>query len=240
MTQERGTAAAPADHDDVISRVERRLDELAQRFDRRDWVELAAAVLLAMASVIAAWSAYQNARWGGEQAKATAQSATLRTSAAQATSIAAAQMQEDQQVFLAWLGRAADGDAAAEALFADRMRPEFRPVFDRWLLTAPVGTIPSGTPMTTTAYDTDAVTADELAVRANQLAGEATIRAAHANQTGDNHVLTAVIMASVLFFAGIGTRFSDRRLRLGMLGWGTLLFVGGVTFMLTQPVSFGI
>jgi hypothetical protein len=86
-----GRAGAPAPaQDDPIERIERRIDALTHRMDRRDWVELAAGVLLAIASVVAAWSAYQNARWGGEQAKATAQSAALRTSAAQATSIAAA------------------------------------------------------------------------------------------------------------------------------------------------------
>ncbi len=48
-----------------------RLDEIAQeRFNRTDWIELAAAVILARATIVAAWSAYQATRWGGEQAKA--------------------------------------------------------------------------------------------------------------------------------------------------------------------------
>ena len=53
-----------------------RLDEIAQdRFGRTDWIELAAAVLLALATIVAAWSAYQATRWGGEQAKASSECA---------------------------------------------------------------------------------------------------------------------------------------------------------------------
>ncbi len=36
---------------------------------KRDWVELAATVLLAIAAVSTAWSSYQATRWNGEQAK---------------------------------------------------------------------------------------------------------------------------------------------------------------------------
>ena len=63
-----------------------RLDEIAQdRFDRTDWIELVAAVLLALATIVAAWSAYQATRWGGEQAKASRAALTAKTDAAQQT-----------------------------------------------------------------------------------------------------------------------------------------------------------
>lgn len=42
-----------------------RLDEIAQeRFNRTDWIELAAAVILALATIVAAWSADQATRSG--------------------------------------------------------------------------------------------------------------------------------------------------------------------------------
>lgn len=235
-----GTDAPISSTDAAIERVGSRIDALDRSLDKRDSLELIAAILLAIASVIAAWSAYQNARWGGEQAKATAASAALRTSAAQATSIAAAQMELDAQVFLAWLDHAASGGVESAGLFADRMRPEFRAVFDAWLTTVPPGEIPPGTPMDTEAYDTTAVTADEIAVQANDLAAAATAKAADANQTGDNFVLVAVIMATVLFFAGMGTRFGARRLRRAMVAWAGALLVMGLLFMFTQPISFGV
>ncbi len=53
-------------------------------------------------------------------------------------------------------------------------------------------------------------------------------------------MLTAVIMASVLFFAGVGTKLRARGTRLVMLLMAFLLFLGGVAFMLSQPQNFGI
>jgi hypothetical protein len=63
--------------------------------------------------------------------------------------------------------------------------------------------------------------------------------AQRANQIGDNFVLVAVIMASVLFFAGVGTKVKERRIRLVMLLGGLALFSGGVWFMLQMPQNIG-
>jgi predicted phage tail protein len=60
------------------------------------------------------------------------------------------------------------------------------------------------------------------------------------NQIGDNFVLVAVIMASVLFFAGVGSKLKARRLRLFMLLVGVTLFLGGISFMLSMPQNFGL
>ena len=47
-------------------------------------------------------------------------------------------------------------------------------------------------------------------------------------------------MASVLFFAGVGTKLKGRLVRLVMLAFGALLFLGGVSFMLSLPQNVGI
>lgn len=223
-----------------LARIEGEIARLSGRFDTRDRLELVAGLILAVAAVIAAWSAYQNARWGGHQAAATSMAATLRTTAAQATSIAAAELDVDVQSFMAWLGAAAAGDTVAAEAFHQRMREPFKPVFDQWLLTAAPGAIPPGTPMDSPDYDAMASEGTALAVRANDLADEEIAKAAQANQTGDNFVLVTVIMAMVLFFAGIATRFGDRRVRRGLVGLAGVLLVGGTLFMLTQPVSFAV
>jgi hypothetical protein len=76
-----------------------RLDEIAQdRFNRTDWIELAAAVILALATIVAAWSAYQATRWGGEQAKASRSALSAKTDAAQQTTIFGASAQIDVQL----------------------------------------------------------------------------------------------------------------------------------------------
>ena len=47
-------------------------------------------------------------------------------------------------------------------------------------------------------------------------------------------------MASVLFFAGVGTKVKARGIRLFMLFAGFALFVAGVWFMLSMPQNFGL
>ena len=47
-------------------------------------------------------------------------------------------------------------------------------------------------------------------------------------------------MASVLFFAGVGTKLRGRAVRLIMLTFAALLFLGGLAFMLSLPQNVGI
>jgi len=50
----------------------------------RDWVEIVAAVLLALATVASAWSAYQAAKWSGVETTRFSSSQATRTEAAEA------------------------------------------------------------------------------------------------------------------------------------------------------------
>jgi hypothetical protein len=53
-------------------------------------------------------------------------------------------------------------------------------------------------------------------------------------------VLVAVVMASVLSFAGVGTTFDGRRVRIAMLVVAVSLFVGSVAFIFSMPQNMGI
>lgn len=233
-----------------------RLDLIAQaRFNRTDWIEVAAAILLALATVMAAWAAYQSTRWGGEQANAFSAANAARTEAAQETSVGGAQIQIDVQLWSLWLNvlnieyrdqleRTDDSalqllDAETVAFVAERFRDEFKPAQAAWLaLEPPPGSVlPAGTPFDQEEYVVAALVEAE---KLNAAADEASERARVANQRGDNFVLVAVVMASVLFFAGVGTKFKARGVRLIMLLFGTLAFLGGVAFMFSMPQNVGI
>ncbi len=220
-----------------------RLDEIAQeRFNRTDWIELAAAVILALATIVAAWSAYQATRWGGEQAKASRSALEARADASQLTTVLAAEVQIDVQLWIFWLQQAQldsrDGDNADGIAFVEeRFREEFKPAFEAWLALAPEGEAPPGSPLDLPEYAPESqAQAERRLAEAEAFADES----ADANQTGDNFVLTAVIMASVLFFAGVGTKLKGRLVRLIMLLFAALLFLGGLGFMLSLPQNVGI
>ena len=223
---------------DAILPFGERLDEIAQdRFNRTDWIELAAAILLALATIVAAWSAYQATRWGGVQANAYSAAGAQRVEATQATSVFAAQAQIDVQTWLVWLEQFSAGNQAGQDFIYERFRAEFKPAFDAWRASAPAGEPPPGTPFDREEYQ-PAARADAQAMNDEAEALAATAR--DANQTGDNFVLVAVVMASVLFFAGVGTKFKGRGVRLMMLTLAALLFLGGFAFMISMPQNVGI
>ena len=224
---------APERHESL----EERADDLAHRLSTTDWIELAAAILLALATTMAAWAAYQSTRWSGVQAEAYSAAAASRTDATQATNVFAAEVQIDVETWLAWLQQRAEGDTEAADFLHERFRDEFKPAFDAWLAQVPSGEPPPGTPFDMDEYQSDAETsAIELNDKAEAFAEEA--RAA--NQTGDNFVLVAVVMAAVLFFAGVGTKFKGRYVRMAMLASAVLLFIGGVVFTFSMPQNVGI
>ena len=120
---------------------------------------------------------------------------------------------------------------------AERFRDEFKPAFAAWSALVPEGETPPGTPFDLAEY---APAAEAEAERLNAEADDFAEASAEANQTGDNFVLVAVIMASVLFFAGVGTKLKGRAVRLMMLAFAALLFLGGLGFMLSMPQNVGL
>jgi hypothetical protein len=233
---------APSTNDDQTSEAilpfGDRLDEIAQdRFNRTDWIELAAAVILALATIVAAWSAYQATRWGGEQATASRSALSAKTDAAQHTTIYGAEVQVDVQLWTLWLQQQADDNDTGAVYVEERFRDDFKPAFVAWLALVPEGEAAPGTPFDLAEY---APASRDEAERLNAEADVFAETSATANQTGDNFVLVAVMMASVLFFAGVGTKLKGRAVRLLMLAFAVLLFLGGLGFMLSLPQNVGI
>ena len=90
---------------------------------RRDWVEIVATVLLAVAAVATAWSSYQANRWNGETTKATGRVNALRIDAARSQGLAQGQIQVDIGMFFQWV----NADAADDPELADFYRATVPP-----------------------------------------------------------------------------------------------------------------
>jgi len=213
-----------------------RADSVAERFGKSDWIELAAAVLLAAATIASAWSAYQATRWGGVQANSYSAANAARTESVRSSNLATGQRQVDVASYIAWLQAYADKNENLLDFYGARFRDEFKPAFDAWLGSVPAGSAPEGTPFTLPQYVLAAqVRADELLAAAE----EDSAKAQSANQTGDNFVIVVVIMASVLFFAGVGTKFRHQAVRRFMISMAALLFAGGVVVIASLPQNVG-
>jgi hypothetical protein len=203
--------------------------------DRR--VELIAAVMLSIATVVTAWSAYQATRWSGEQASSYVTASARRTESVRASTRADTLTSIDVAVFLDWLDATQVGDTVLAADLESRMRDEFRPAFDAWRATVPGEAIPPGHPFTRPEY----VLADQQeAIRLEAEASAAFTDGQEANQISDNFVLAAVMLASVLFFAGLAGTFDSLRAQLLLLALGGLMLLGGSIVVLSLPQDVGI
>jgi len=205
------------------------------RRDRR--VEMLAAILLSMATVLTAWSAYQATRWSGVQAESYTTASARRTESVRATGVANRQILIDVDVFINWLDAADlrnEGGLADD--LRDRMRDEFRPAFDAWLATGPPGQLPDGTPFERPEYHLAAL--DE----SDRLEAEAAAEfdeGAEANQISDNFVLAAVLFASVLFFSGLAGTFDSIKAQVMLLVLAGLMISAGTVIVFSLPQNVG-
>jgi hypothetical protein len=236
MTEhETGRTDSASDADEGV----RSIADAARDAWRDERVEVVAAILLSLATVLSAWGAYQATRWGGVQANSYAEAAAFRSEAASHNTVASRQVQIDVATFLAWSDAILSDDSMLAEFIEERFRPEFVVAFEAWLGDAPADAsqLPDGTPFEQQEY----VVEEQLATIAKSVEAEAALKDAQAaNQIGDNFVLTAVLFASVLFFAGVAAKFRPQWLRWAMLGFAVVIFAIGliVEFSLPQNVGF--
>jgi len=205
---------------------------------KRDWVEIVATVLLALAAVATAWCSYQANRWNGEQTKASSRTNALRIEASRVSSLAETQTQLDVATFIAWVDADVSGNSELADFFVERFRVEFKPAFEAWIATDPF-TDPDApsSPFAMPEYQLEA------AAEAERLDQETEVSSALVRlniQRSANYVLGVVLFASSLFFAGMSTKLRTPVLRRVLLVVGCVLFLGTAAWIATFPVSFSV
>lgn len=140
--------------------------------------------------------------------------------------------------FIAWADADRTGKGGLAEFYQRRFRPEFRTAFDAWIATAPF-TNPDAaeTPFAMPDYE---VTAQQEAERLDNEseASAATVRTDI--QRASNYVLTVVLYAVTLFFAGMSNQIHSRRLRRAMIVSGYALLGASIAWVATFPVSVAI
>jgi hypothetical protein len=203
-----------------------------QRFER--WSEALSALLLGLATIATAWSGYQAARWGGEQSTLFVDALGLMVESTQAATEANQLTQVDIALFINYVNAYAAGDEELTAFYYERFRPEARPAVDAWLLTDPINNpdAPAG-PFQMPEYRVSlAEHATQLEEQSARLFGEGK----QANQNSDEYILNAVILASVLFLAGIAPRFNWPPIPVAILVMASILLILGLHNLATLPV----
>jgi hypothetical protein len=200
-------------------------------------IEILTTLLLAVAAVATAWASYQSARWRGEQAKAGGQSIAARVESTRSANVANRQGQIDVALFTQWVDAYARDETELADFYRKRFRPEFRPAFDAWVATRP--RINPNAPLSPFAMPEYSLAAAKDADRLEARAGALSVRVGGYFQRADNYSLSVVMFAVALFFAGLSTRMR-KTAGLVILGLGAALFLGGVIWLATLPVSVSV
>jgi len=196
-------------------------------------IDIASALLLSVATVLAAWSAFQSAKWGGEQATAYAEASALRQESVRNSTLAGQQTIVDVSVFEQFIDAYAAGDRKLQDFYRERAREEFRPALDAWIALAgeDLETAPA-TPFAMPEYELAATVVSE---RLQRQAESRFQDALDNNQRSDNYVLIAVLFASVLLFAGLAPKSRTYPIQATMIVMAVVVLVVGLGFLLAFP-----
>ena len=206
------------------------------RFQSR--LELLATVVLAIATVLTAWSAFQSGKWSGVQATSFSEAGAARTESTRASTTGGQLATIDVTLFAQWAQALSTDNSELADFWFQRFRDEFKPAIEAWIgdeeVDDPSAVIPDGTPFELDEY----VLADiEEAERLAQEADDKATKARQANQRSDNYVLTTVLFASVLLFAGISTKFESNMVKIVTLSFAVVVLIGGAITVLTFPIE---
>jgi len=209
----------------------------ARLFDRLhgEWLEIFSAVLLALATIASAWSAYQAARWGSEESLLFNEATAARVHAAEAEDLADAELDIDVEMFLDYMDALRAGDDAALRDFETRIfRDEMREAMEAWMATDPLeNPAAPGTPFEMPDY----VNANRDESRRLEAAAQEKLNEAKdAIRISDFYIMLTVLFASVLFFAGICTKFKTPWVKVAVLSTGAVLFAVTLVITIMQPI----
>ena len=210
--------------------------DLPSRLDRFEpLAEFIATFVLAFATIAAAWSGYEAARWGGVQSTAYSQAGALRTESTRASSTAGQLLQIDIGLFTNWINAYASDQQDLIDFYQKRFRPDFLPAFEAWLETDPANNPDAPkSPFSMPEYSLPEMEeSQQLLEQAEQKFNEGQ----EANQTSDDYVFMTIIFASVLFLGGIQSRFKAIPPRLLIILLSLLILVYGLYNLITFPIT---
>jgi hypothetical protein len=183
-------------------------------------LEVLAVALLGVATIGSAWCGYQATRWNGEEGDLARQSAALQVEAARQFGLATQTVSYDTNVISQFANAAAADNTELKRFYRETLiRPEFLPILNRWEQQVAAGETPDNL-----LDDQNYLDAQLAPYRETQAEAEAlSVEAQRAGNEADDYVLTTLILASALFFAGLTTSFRVRFARLLLLCGASLL-----------------
>ena len=185
------------------------------------FLEIIAVLLLGITTVGTAWCGYQASQWNGEQGELARQGSDQRVEASRLFGLATQRVSYDANL----IGRYAEATQSGNTTLAqfyrtNLVRPDFLPVLDQWETQVRAGQTPTSLfedPAFLTAqfgdYQKTVGQAESLTQASQQ-----------AEATAGAYVITTILLAVALFFAGVTSsfRYTPARAFLLILALGTV------------------
>jgi hypothetical protein len=201
-------------------------------------LELAATVLLALAAIATAWSTYQAAVWRGKQAATQSASIAARVESTREAAVANRQAQIDVALFTQWVDAYARNEGELASFYRKRFREEFVPAFDAWVATKPRKN--QNAPLSPFAMPQYKLATSSQADALEAKAADFSLAVQRYIDRSDRYMLAVVLFAISLFFAALSIRLRARDLRVALLVFGYVIFVGTAVWLATQPVNVSL
>lgn len=190
-------------------------------------IEIVTVLLLGLATVGSAWSAYQVSQWNGVETDEARVSAGFRIDASREFALATQIVAYDASA-VSQFGQAvaAENEQLQEFLRETVIRPGFEPILQQWREEIDAGRPPTNL-LQNDEYLEGLFAASDAA---DDEALAAASRSEEAGSNADDYVRLTLFFASALFFAGITASFSTRFTKLILLSASaiTLLAAGGL------------
>jgi hypothetical protein len=198
--------------------------------------ELLCVVIMALASLTAAWSGYQASSWSGSASVDQTRASDVRLDANRAEMDADVQVMQDMSMFDYWTTAYIANDTTMAHFYRARFSPELERAMNAWLATDPFNSPGSAA----SPFDLDIYTPVEID-HANELTAEAEAlfdQSLDKLDASDHYVLNTVILATVVFFAGLAAKLNWVPARLTAIALSVALLLWSAWEILRQPVNF--
>jgi hypothetical protein len=222
------------EHTEVTGEVEAQIQAIRKTIGEQ-WSEILSATLLAVVAIGTAWSGFQSAQWGGIQSVQFSKASSLRVESTRASTMAGQLITIDVILFEGWVDAFVAENEDLLDFYEGRFRDEFNPAFDAWVATDPVNN--PDAPSQPFLMEEYKVASRQEAIELEEEASALFATGEIANQTSDDYAFSTVVLATVLFFAGIATRFEWQPIRWVLLAIGIGLLIFGVYNLLSLPIA---
>lgn len=215
------------------ARKQKRPREWLERIEH-NWIEIAAAALMALATIMSAVSAYQSSRYNGLQSIHFSDSDQAMTKATQYSDKANQQLSVDISMASDYMTATMQGDVRLAQFFKEvTFSKELTKAIAAWDQAKAVqGASAPRTPFDMPEYKLDLA---ERSLKMQKISLEEAGKAKQDINHANAYLLLTVIFAGVLFFAGISTKFNGQALKVAVLGFGIVVFLTGLVITVIIP-----